>query len=61
MGSISARVIGFDRVMTLSKLCTYTRALANQAISPFGVSKLIPAICRDNSVLRSVRGGEVGG
>ena len=47
--------------MTLSKLCTYTCALGNQAIHPFGVGKLVPAICRGNSALRSVRGGEVGG
>ena len=36
----------FDRLMTLSKLCMYTCALANQAINLFGVSKLVPAICR---------------
>ena len=29
-----------------SKLCTYTRALANQAIHSLGVGKLVPAICR---------------
>ena len=40
------RAIGFNRVMTLGKLCTYTFALANQAIHPFAVGKLVPAICR---------------
>ena len=33
-------------VMTRSILCTYTRALANQAIHPLGVGKLVPEICR---------------
>ena len=45
LGSIPARASGFNRVMTLSKLCTYTCTLANQAIHPFGVGKLVPAIC----------------
>ena len=45
LGLILARAIGFNRVMTLSKLCTYTYALAIQAIHPFGVGKLVPAIC----------------
>ena len=47
--------------MTVSKLCTYTCDLANQAIFPFGVGKLVPEMCRGNSALRSVKGGEVGG
>ena len=46
LGSILARVFGFSRVMTLSKLCTYTCARANQAIHPFRIGKFIPAICR---------------
>ena len=33
-------------LMTLSKSCTYTRALANQSIHPLWVGKLVPAICR---------------
>ena len=47
--------------MTLNKLCKYTCALANQAIYPFGIGKLVPAISRGNSALRSVSGDEVGG
>ena len=43
---IPARASGFDRVMTLSKSCTYERALANQAIHPLVVGKLVQAICR---------------
>ena len=42
---IPVRASGFDRVMTLSKSCTYTCALANQAIHPLGVGKLVTAIC----------------
>ena len=42
LGSIPAQAVGFNRVMTPSKLCTYTCALANQAIHPFAVDKLIP-------------------
>ena len=62
MGSIPARAAEFNCVMTLSKLCTYTCAIASQAIHPFVVGKLVPAICRGNSAtLRSVKGGEVGG
>ena len=45
LGSIPVRAAGFNRVMTLSKLCTYT-ALANQAIHPFLVGKLVQAICQ---------------
>ena len=37
---------GFNRVISLSKLCTYTCALANQAMHPIAVGKLVPAICR---------------
>ena len=46
LDSIPARAAGFNHVMTLSKLRKYTCALANQAIHPFGVGKLVPAICR---------------
>ena len=46
LSSVSARAVGFNCIMTLSKICTYTCAPANQAIHPFGVGKLIPAICR---------------
>ena len=61
LGSIFARAAGFNGVMTVSKLCTYTCALAIQAIHPFGVGKLVPAIYLGNSTLLSVRGGEVDG
>ena len=40
------KTFGFDRVMIMSKLYTYTCALANQAIHPFGVDKLVLVICR---------------
>ena len=47
---------GFDsrssRVITRSKLCTFTYALADQAIHPLGVSKLAPVIYRGQSRLR---------
>ena len=46
LGSVPARAAGFNRVMTLSKLYTYTCALANQAIHPFGVGKFVPPIYR---------------
>ena len=36
--------LDLNHVMTLSKLCTYTYALANQALHPFGVGKLVPEI-----------------
>ena len=45
LGSIPDRIAGLNRVMTMNKLCTYTCALANQAIPPSGVGKLAPAIC----------------
>ena len=32
----------------MSQLCTYTFTLANQAIHPFGVCKLVSAICLGN-------------
>ena len=44
-GLIPTQAFGFDHVMTLNMLCTYTCALANQAIHPFWVSKLVPTIC----------------
>ena len=44
-GSISARAFEVNGVVTLSKLCTYKCALANQAIYPFRVCKLVPKIC----------------
>ena len=47
--------------MTLSKLCTYTCALANQAIHPFGSVNWYQQFIGGNSALRSVMGGEVGG
>ena len=47
--------------MTLSKICTYTSSVANQAIHPFGINKLVPKFLGGNNVLRSVMGGEVGG
>ena len=43
LGFILARAFGFDRVMTLSKSCTYTHALANPAIHPLGVGKFVSA------------------
>ena len=43
LGSIRARAGRF----TLSKFCTYTCVLAIQAIHPFRVGKLGPAICRE--------------
>ena len=46
LGSFPSGAFGFNWVMTLSKSCTYTCAQANQAIHPFGVGKLVPAICR---------------
>ena len=45
--SIPARSAGLNHVMTLSKLCSYTCALANQAIHPFMFGKFVPAICRE--------------
>ena len=48
-------------VQLLSASYVYTFVLANQTIHRFGVGKLVPAICRGNSALRSVRGGEGGG
>ena len=56
LGSIPARAIGFNRVMTLSKLYTYTCALANQAIHPFGVGKLVQAKLLGVIVLFAVLG-----
>ena len=44
--SIPALAFRFDhQVMTMSKLCTHTCALENQAVHPLGVGKLVPAIC----------------
>ena len=48
-------------VMTPSNLCTYTFALANQAIHPFVVGNWYRQFVGGNSALRGVRGGEVGG
>ena len=45
LGSIPARAAVFNRVITLSKLCTYTFSLANEAIHPFGIGKLVPVNC----------------
>ena len=53
LGSIPARAIGFNRVITLSKLCTYTCALDNQAIHPSGSVNL--QFIGGNCALRSVR------
>ena len=39
----------WDRVMTLNKLCTYTCALANQAIHPLRVGKLVPQFVGGNN------------
>ena len=61
LGSFPARAVGFNHIMTLNTLCTYTRAIANQTIHPFGVGKLIMADCRGNSTLPSARSGEEGG
>ena len=58
-GSIHAQTGGFNRVITLSRLCTYTYAPAYQTIHPSGVGKLLPGICRGNSASRSVSGSEV--
>ena len=44
-----ARVFGFNHVMSLSKFCWYTCALANQAIRPFVASKLLQAYDGDNN------------
>ena len=63
MGSIPSRFIGLHRVMNLSKLCTHTCVLANQAIHPVGVGKFnwYRKFVGGNSALSSVRDGEVGG
>ena len=44
---IHAWAFGFDHVITLSKLRTYTCAQAKQAIHHLGVGKLVPAISRE--------------
>ena len=60
LGSIPARAAGFNRVMTLSKLCTYTCALANQVIHPLGVVNWYRQFVGGNSALRSFGCGEIG-
>ena len=46
LGSIPARATSLNRVLTLSKLFTYTCALAYQAMHLLEVGKLVPAIYR---------------
>ena len=47
MGSIFACVIAFDYLV--DKLYRYNSAIANQAIHPMGIGKLVPAICKDGN------------
>ena len=57
LGSIPARAFGFYRVMTLSELCTYTRAIAKQAVHPLGIGKLVPgnlSACNNANALMRV-------
>ena len=44
LSSILVRAFGFNRVTTMINLYTYSYALANQVIHPFGFGKLVPAI-----------------
>ena len=59
MCSVPTRALGFNRVMTLNKLCTYSCVLANQTNYPLGVGKLYRQFLRDSTVVRNVRDGEV--